>query len=137
VPADRSGELEAELDPVLALLAGVDAECARIVAQARRDAGQIVAAARDEAAGRRADADQRARAARDEAVREALAGARAEAAAAVADAARQASQERELAGQRLPALVSRAVGLVRELGSPGPGLPADAPPSRNTAGGGL
>ena len=135
MPADRSGELEAELDPVLALLAAVDAECARIVAQARRDAGHIVAAARDEAAGRLADADQRARAARDEAVREVLAGARAEAAAAVADAARQASQERELGAQRLPALVSRAVGLVRELGSPGPGLPAAGAAPQGTPGG--
>jgi vacuolar-type H+-ATPase subunit H len=134
VPADRSGELQAELDPVLALLDAVDAECARIVAQARRDAGQIVAAARAEATGRLADADQRARAARDEAVGEVLAGARAEAAAAVADAARQASQERELAGQRLPALVSRAVGLVRDLGSPGQGVPGGTPASRDLPG---
>ena len=115
VPADRSRELEAELSPVLALLEGVDAECARIVAQARHDAGQIIAAARDEAAAGLADADQRARSARDEVMREILAVARAEAAAAVAEAARQASQERELAGQRIPVLAATAVGLVREL----------------------
>lgn len=125
VPADRSRELEAELRPVLALLEGVDAECARMVAQARHDAGQIIAAARDEAAADLADADQRARSARDEVMREILDGARAEAAAAVAEAARQASWERELAGQRIPALVATAVGLVRELGSPGRDLPAD------------
>ena len=125
MPADRSRELESELSPVLALLEGVDAECARIVARARHDAGQIIAAARDEAGADLADADQRARSARDEVMREILGGARAEAAAAIADAARQAWWERELAGQRIPALVATAVGLVRELGWPGRGLPAD------------
>jgi hypothetical protein len=60
-------------------------------------------------------------------MREILAGARAEAAAAAADAARQASRERELAGQRIPALVTTAVGLVRELGSPGRDLPTGRP----------
>lgn len=124
MPADRSRELEAELSPVLALLEGVDAGCERIVAQARHDAGQIIAAAREEAAAHLADADQRARSGRDEVMWEILAGARAEAAAAVADAGRQASRERELAGQRIPALVATAVGLVRELGSPGQDLPA-------------
>jgi vacuolar-type H+-ATPase subunit H len=132
VPADRSRELEAELGPVLALLEGVDAECARIVARARHDAGQIIAAARDGAAVDLADVDQRARSARDEVMREILAVARAEAAAAVADAARQASRERKLAGQRIPALVATAVGLVRELGSPGRDLPADRPGERGT-----
>ncbi|HEY7011116.1 MAG TPA: hypothetical protein VH480_00070 [Streptosporangiaceae bacterium] len=127
MPADRRRELEAELSPVLALLEGVDAECARIVARARHDADQIIAAARDEAATRLADADQCARSARDEVMREILAGARAEAAAAAADADRQASRERELADQRIPALVATAVGLVRELGSPGQNLPADRP----------
>lgn len=127
VPADRSRELEAELSPVLALLEGVDSECGRIVAQARHDAEQIIAAARDAAAADLAGADQRARSARDEITREILAGARAEAATAVADAARQASRERELASQRLPALVSRAVRLVREPGSPDRDLPGDGP----------
>jgi hypothetical protein len=50
VPADRSRELEAELGPVLALLAGTDAECRRIITRARRDAEQITAEARAEAA---------------------------------------------------------------------------------------
>jgi vacuolar-type H+-ATPase subunit H len=127
VPADRSRELEVELSPVLALLEGVDAECMRIVARARRDAGQMIAAARDEAAAEFADADQRARSARNEVMREIVAGARAEADAAVAEAARQASRERELAGERIPALADRAVGLVRELGSPGRDLPVRWP----------
>ncbi len=135
MPADRSRELEAELSPVLALLEGADAECTRMVARARHDAEQIIAAARDEAAAQLADADRRARSARDEAMREVLAAARAEAAAAVAEAARQALRERELAGQRIPALVATAVGLVRELGAPGRDLHGDLPGQQVIPGG--
>ena len=115
VPVDRSRQLEAELAPVLALLDGMDAECARVVAQAHRDAERIVAAAREVAAAQLADADRRARAERDEAAQEVLAAARAEAVGTVARAHQQALQVRELAEQRIPALVGRAVGLVRAL----------------------
>jgi len=83
VPADRSGELAAEVGPVLALLESTDAERERIIAQARRDAGQITAAARAEEAAIAADAGRRARAARAEAARQAMALARDEAARAV------------------------------------------------------
>lgn len=137
VPADRSAELEAELTAVLALLDGVHAQCAGIVAQACRDAGQIVAAAREEAAAVTADADRRARAARDEAAREVLAAARAEAAGIAARAGQQASRVRDRAGERIPALASKAVGLARGLqtepatsaaGRPDlPGLPGWSP----------
>jgi vacuolar-type H+-ATPase subunit H len=133
VPADRSRELEAELTAVLALLDDVHAESAVVVAQARRDAERIVAAARDEAAAVADGADRRARAARDEAVREVLDAARAEAVGTVARADQQALRVRDRVGQRIPALASRAVGLVRGLGAePGasaadrldlPGLP--------------
>jgi vacuolar-type H+-ATPase subunit H len=124
VPVDRSGELEAELTPVLALLDGVDAECGRVVAQARRDAERIVAAAREEAAAQLGDAGRRARVAREQAVQEILAAARAEAASTVASARRGALQAGELAGQRIPALAGRAVDLVRGLGTGDPGLAA-------------
>jgi len=117
VPADRSRELEAELTTVLALLDGVHAECAGVVARARRDAERIVAAARAEAATMTGDTDRRARAARDEAAREVLAAARAEAADTVARARQQALRVRERAEQRIPVLASRAVGLVRGLGT--------------------
>lgn len=117
VPVDRRGELEAELGPVLALLDSVDAECAHMVAQARYEAARITAAAREEAAAQLRDADRRAAAVRAEAVQEAQAAARGEAAGAVARARREARQVRELAGQRTPALVSRAVALVRDLGT--------------------
>lgn len=137
VPADRSRELQAELTMVLALLDDVHAECASAVVQARGDAERIVAAARGEAAAVADGADRRARVARDEAAREVLAAARAEAAATVARADQQASQVRARARLRIPALASRAVGLVRRLGmEPGasvaggpdlPGLPGGPP----------
>ena len=117
VPADRSRELETELTTVLALLDGVHAECTGIVAQARRDAERMVAAARGEAAAVADDADRRARAARERAAREVLAAARTEAVGTVAHAEKQASRVRERARQRIPALASRAVGLVRGLGA--------------------
>jgi Skp family chaperone for outer membrane proteins len=117
VPADRSRELAAELDPVLALLADVDAECARIAAQAQDDAERIRAAAREQAAAMAADANRRAGAARREAAEAVLTEARAEAADAVARAIAQAAQTRELAAQRIPVLVSRAVDLIRKLGT--------------------
>ncbi len=115
VPADRSRELQAEVGPVLALLAGVDAECGQIIARARRDAGQITAEALAEAAAIAADAGQRAAAAREEAARQLMASARDEAARAVRDAERQAAQTRERAGQRMPGLVSRTVDTIRRL----------------------
>jgi len=130
VPADRSRELEAELTTVLALLDGVHAECAGVLAEARRDAEQIVAAARAEAATMTGDAEQRARAAHDEAARQVLAAARTEAAGTVSRACRQASRIRERAEQRIPALVGKVVSLVRSLGTEpnaSAGGPADLP----------
>jgi len=130
VPADRSRELEAELTTVLALLDGVHAECAGVLAQARRDAEQIVAAARAEAATMTGDADRRARAAHDEAARQVLAAAGTEAADTVARARQQALQIRERAEQRIPALASRVAGLVRSLeteSNASAGGPADLP----------
>ncbi len=115
VPADRSRELEAELGPVLALLAGTDAECGQLTDQARREAGQVTAQARVEAAAIAAAAGKRAEAMREEATRQAMAAARDEAATAVRDAERQAARTRELARQRMPALVSRAVDTIRQL----------------------
>ncbi len=127
VPADRSGELEAELTAVLALLDGVHAQCADIVAQARRDAEQMVAAAREEAAAVTADADRRARAAHDEAAQEMLAAAQADAVDLVTRAGQQASRVRDRTGQRIPALASRAVGLVESLQTEPGGSAADRP----------
>ena len=115
VPADRPAELEAEVGPVLALLAGTDAECGRLIERARRDAGRVTDQARAEAAAISAAAGRRAAAAREEAGRQAVAAARDEAATAVRDAERQAARTRELARQRMPVLVGQAVDMIRRL----------------------
>jgi len=127
VPADRSRELQAELTAVLALLDGVHAECASVIAQARRDAERIVAAARGEAATVADGADKRARAAREEAAREVLAAAQAEAVGTVARADQQAMRVHDRSRQRIPALANRAVGLVRDLGTDPRASAADRP----------
>jgi vacuolar-type H+-ATPase subunit H len=127
VPVDRSRELEAELTAVLELLDDVHGECADVVAQARREADRIVATAHGEAAAMADSADRRARAARDEAAREVLAAARAEAVGTVTRADQQASRVRDRARQRIPALASRAVGLVRHLGTEPGTSAADRP----------
>ena len=115
VPADRSRELEAELSPVLALLAGTDAECGQLIERARGDAARMTDQARVQAAAIAAAAGRRAEAAREEAARQAMASAREEAATVVRHAERQAARTRELASQRMPALVSQAVGTIRRL----------------------
>ncbi len=115
VPADRRRELETEVGPVLALLAGTQAECEGIIARARVDAGRLAAEAGAEAAAIAADARLRAAAAREDADRRVTAEARDEAAAAIRDAERQATRTRELAARRMPALVGRAVDMIRRL----------------------
>ncbi len=115
VPADRAGELEAEVAPVLALLADTEAERERLITQARRDAEAIVAAAQSAAATIAADAAQRAETVREQAERQVMSAAREQAARTVEDARQQAAQTRELARQRMPALVSRVVGTIRQL----------------------
>jgi cell division septum initiation protein DivIVA len=115
VPADRSRELEAEVGPVLALLEDVDAECARILDQARRDADDVRAAALAQAAAITADGDRTAQGVREEAARQVLDEARNEASQAVETAQRQAARIRELARLRMPALADRAVAEIRQL----------------------
>lgn len=116
VPADRRGELEAELGPVLALLDEPSAECAGILSAAQRDAEQILSAARAEAsdiasAGRQQAAEHAAAM-----VRQAGAAARTEAESIVAAGRAEAAAIRERAGQRVPVLADRAVALIRDLG---------------------
>jgi vacuolar-type H+-ATPase subunit H len=94
VPADRAAELASELEPVLALLAGTDAECRRIIATAQREAEQIGERAREQAAAVAAEARRLARAAQDEAVEHALAAAHAEADEVQRSAAAQSGRGR-------------------------------------------
>jgi vacuolar-type H+-ATPase subunit H len=115
VPVDRSGELESEVAPVLALLAGTEAQRERLVTEARREAEQIVATARSAAGAIAADAAQRAETVREQAAQQVLTAAREQAVRTVEEARQQAAQTRELARQRMPALVSRTVGTIRQL----------------------
>jgi hypothetical protein len=115
VPADRAREVQAEVAPVLALLEGTDAECARIIAQARRDAGQRTAAAQAEAATIAADAARRADVAREAAAGQVMASARDEVARTVRDAREQAAKTREQAGRSMAALVGRTADAIRHL----------------------
>jgi vacuolar-type H+-ATPase subunit H len=115
VPADRSGELEAEVAPVLARLDDTEAEHERLIAQARRDAEQIVADARSAADAITADAAQRAETVREQAAQQVMIAARKQAASTTQVATQQAAQTRELARQRMPALVSCVVGTIRQL----------------------
>jgi cell division septum initiation protein DivIVA len=120
VPADPARELEAEVGPVLARLAGADAECGQILAAARREAEQLTAGVQAEATAIAAAAGRRAAAAREDAARQAMAAARAEAERTMQDARRQAARIRELAGRRMPVLVCRTVETIRRLRSEDP-----------------
>jgi vacuolar-type H+-ATPase subunit H len=115
VPADRNRDLAAELAPVLSMLAGAEAECARILSEAGSDARRI----RDDASRRAHDmvaaARQHADAARADAAAAALASAEASASATATAAEREAQAIRERAAQRMDAYVSRAAASVRML----------------------
>jgi vacuolar-type H+-ATPase subunit E/Vma4 len=97
------------------LLDGTQGECERIVGEARRDAEVIMAAARAEAAAIIAEGDRRAVAARDEAARKLADAAADDVAAMMADARLRAVWIRTMAWQRMPAMVGRAVGDIRQL----------------------
>jgi hypothetical protein len=113
VPADRRQAVAAELAPLFAALAEVEAECERL----RRDARQA-AAAREAAAAEQARV-MVARARDDAAAERAAAAARvreasgAELAQLAASAAAEADEAGRRAAQQLPGLVSQVVGRVR------------------------
>lgn len=113
VPADRRESVAAELAPVFAALAEVEAECDRLRRDAARAAAgreaaaaeqarMLVARARDEAAAERAAAAVR--------VREDTA---AEVAQLQANAAAEAEEARRRSARQLPQLVSLVVERVR------------------------
>lgn len=115
VPADRAAELSAELEPVLAMLAATDGECARLVAEAEQEAGRIAADARDQAAGIAADAERLADDARAAAAAEVLAAAREQAEQAERAAAADAATRPGPAEADVQELVLAAVELVRSV----------------------
>ena len=122
VPADRAAELSAELDPVLALLAAADADCARLVAEAEQEAGRIAAQGRDQAASIAADAVQRAEEAGGQAAAEVLAAAGEQARQAEQAAAEQARRRSGPSEDDVQALIAAAIDLVRSM--PGGRRPA-------------
>lgn len=121
IPADRAAELSAELDPVLAMLAAADAECARLVAQAEQEASRISAEGRDRAASIAADGVRRAEQARGEGAAEVLAAARAQAGQAERAAAERASARSGPSEEDMQALIQAAVELVRSMPDGGGG----------------
>ena len=121
IPADRHGELAAELDPVLALLAPADSDCARIIAAAREAAAKISADARRQVSEIEAVAGVRAQAARQEAVELVLIHARDEARRAMDEATVAASRRHDPAEYQVKELISEALGLVLTAPGSGPG----------------
>ncbi|MFF4603216.1 hypothetical protein ACFY12_10770 [Streptomyces sp. NPDC001339] len=125
VPADRSAELSAELEPPLSLLEQAEAEARAVREQAaltaeerrrgaEREAEEIVAQARARAEGVRAESADRVRRA-----------AEAESAELLASAEREVCAVRRQAEARMPELVDRVSALVRaELDDPGGTAPA-------------
>ncbi|GAB3979425.1 hypothetical protein GCM10029978_074770 [Actinoallomurus acanthiterrae] len=113
VPADRATELAAELADVFATLEPVQAECTAIREAARRDARDARGRAHDQADTLIAEA--RMRVAAERAAAAARAGERvsAEYAAIVTDAEGIAAQIRARADERLPALVARAISVLK------------------------
>ncbi|WKX69018.1 V-type ATPase subunit [Streptomyces sp. XD-27] len=127
VPADRSAELRAELEPPLSLLEQAEAEAERVRAEAA-----------EEAARRRVDAERRAveiiaharssePAVRVENADEVRHLAEAQAAELRTAAEREAAAIRRRAVERMPALVDRAVALATDVAGPGTVGPREGP----------
>ncbi|MFF6772903.1 hypothetical protein ACFY8W_04995 [Streptomyces sp. NPDC012637] len=121
VPADRTGDPAAELDPVLARLAGAQEEASEIRARAGDEAAALVREAARQAAGIVADAQEQAGRVRAEAVASALAAARREETALLAAGRSAAEQVRTRAAVRIPGLADRvaeyALGRLDTTGS--------------------
>ncbi|QKV90602.1 hypothetical protein HUT19_01495 [Streptomyces sp. NA02950] len=128
VPADRTAELAAELEPPLALLEGAEDEARHIRNSAAREA-----AAKRRAAERRAEeivehARDRAREVRATSAARVRRDAETEAAELLATAQREAAAVRRRAEERMPALLDRVARLVAEdIGTPR--TPTGEPPS--------
>lgn len=122
VPADRTAERTAELEPALAQLTDVQQEAARIRASADEAAAAGRQAAAREAAELVTAARERAPEVRRQAAEPVLQEARREADALRAAGDRAASAVRERARKRMPELVDRAVAdALRLAGGPNEG----------------
>lgn len=114
VPADRVAELTAELAGVFGAFEPVEAECRAIRAAAERDARDVRQRAADQAEAMVADARANAGVQRAAAAAEAARHVSAGREALEADAERLAARIRVRADERMPALVERAMEILRE-----------------------
>ena len=119
IPADRQGELAAELGPVLALLAPTDSDCAQIIAAARGTAATIAADAGRQVCEIEAATGRRAQAAREEAAERVLMAARDDARRVMDDAAVAASRRHGPTEWQVKELITEALRLV--VTAPGSG----------------
>lgn len=138
VPADRSAELAAELEPPFSLLEQTEAEVRQIRERAERRAQRRRRAADRLAAHLVAEAHTRSGEVRADSAARALSRSEAEIARFTADAERELALLRHRAEERMPALVDRMAAEVTAGlrgptagSSPPPGGPAD--PRRGTA----
>lgn len=114
VPADRSAELAAELQPPLSLLEQTEAETSSIREQATADAASRLREAEQQAGQIVAEARAHALQARAEATDLVVRAAQAEAAQLLAAAERAATVERHRAEAQMPALVELVLEMVME-----------------------
>lgn len=114
VPADRVAEASAELEPLIALLAGVQDEAARLRSDAAKETSRRRQAAAERAGAIVLAAHRRAAAERADAALRVSRQAEAEAAAGLAEAERAAAALRERAAGLLPGYRDRVLATVRE-----------------------
>ncbi len=117
VPANRSAELDAELQPVLALLDDDQKRVEDLLARAKRDADRRRASAIEQASRIVADARALQDSTRAEAATEVLTRAALERAALLAAAEREVDRVERAAAERTPALVDDVVRRVLALGA--------------------
>ena len=113
IPGDRGRQLQDELDPVLALLADEEQECAVIRRSARDRADRIRTQSASRAAATTAAARQQADAARAEAAARQRRRTQERAAEELRDAQRRARSVDVHVAERGPAIVARAVDELR------------------------
>jgi hypothetical protein len=130
VPADRSADLAAELEPLFAQLLGTERECAEIREQARQDATGVRARDAERARNVVTAAGEQVEAERATVAAQMQQRADAGSATQVAAAAREAAALRDRATERMPVYVERVVDAIRELIGDTDTRPADARPER-------
>ncbi|HEX5525037.1 MAG TPA: hypothetical protein VFX53_16460 [Pedococcus sp.] len=115
VPADRTLEQTAELEPVLTQLSETERDCADILEGGRRDAVEIRARAEDTARSVVAAARSRAAAERAEAAATVHDRSQAQTGSEALASERQVAEVRDRAAQAMPQYVEQVVASVRSL----------------------